>query len=129
MKCLEVVFIVVKVNGYLKNKTNNECTLFNEKAIKNKNKITYHSDNTKYVIKIYDNKIIMIREGNDFVNSFVFEKDRGICNYLLKENDYSFDIDINIKEVEIGESSMYILYEIVDSGYEYEFKMEMSDIL
>ena len=86
LKCLEVVFIRVKIKGYLKNITENELCEFEEKGIKNKNKITYANDNIKNTIKINDNVIMLIRDGNDFVNTFVFNKDNSYCNYLLKDN-------------------------------------------
>ena len=124
LECLEVVFIRVRLKGYLKNKTENETTLFNEKGIMNKNKITYAVDNTKYTIKIEKNRITLIRESNDFANCFVFDEKLSSCNYLLKENNYNLDIDINTRD-----KSIYVLYEIIDSGLIYEFKMEMSDVL
>ena len=43
--------IRVKINGFLKNITENENTFFNEKGIVNKNKISFISDNVKYSIK------------------------------------------------------------------------------
>lgn len=128
MKCLEVVFIRVKIKGYLKNITENELCEFEEKGIKNKNKITYANDNIKNTIKINDNVIMLIRDGNDFVNTFVFNKDNSYCNYLLKDNNYDVDIDINSSTIEVGDNYIYVRYVVVDSNCEYEYKIEMSDI-
>lgn len=128
MKCLEVVFIRVKIKGYLKNITENELCEFEEKGIKNKNKITYTNDNIKNTIKINDNEIMLIRDGNDFVNTFVFNKDSSCCNYLLKDNNYDVDIDINSSTIEVRDDYLYVRYVVVDSNCEYEYKIEMSDI-
>ena len=66
--------IRVKINGYLKNNTENELITFNEKGIKNKGKISFVFDGVKYSIKINDNDILLVRDGNDFINSFSFNE-------------------------------------------------------
>lgn len=123
-----MIFIRILIKGYLKNITDNEMFVFEEKGIKNKNKITFSNEGVKTSIKIDDDKILMIREGNDFINSFVFNIKNSSCNYLLKENSYDVDIDIATIKMDISENSIYIKYVIVDSNCEYEYKLEMSDI-
>jgi uncharacterized beta-barrel protein YwiB (DUF1934 family) len=123
-----VVFIKIRVKGYLKNITDNEILEIDEKAIRNKNKITFSSDNVKNIIKINDNDIMLVREGNDFINTFVFNKDKSSCNYYLKDNNYDVDIDINTISIDVNDNSIGIKYLIVDSNSEYEYKLEMSDI-
>ena len=91
--------IRVKINGYLKNNTENELITFNEKGIKNKEKISFVFDGVKYSIKINDNDILLVRDGNDFINSFSFNEKHGKSNYYLKEHGYSVDMDINIKRI------------------------------
>ena len=127
LKCLDVIFIRIKVKGYLRNITENEMIEFEEKAIRNKNKITYSSDNVKTTIKVSDSEVILIREGSDFVNTFVFNNNSS-CNYLLKNSNYDVDIDINTIAINVGNDSIYIKYLIIDSQCEYEYKVEMSDI-
>lgn len=129
MKCLEVIFIRVKIKGYLKNISSNEVLEFNEKGIKNNNKITYTSDNVKNIIKINNNKIFLIRESDDFLNTFVFDKEKSVSNYLLKENGYSLDLDVVTLYIDICEYSIFIKYKIVDTNNDYEFKIEMSETL
>ena len=129
MKCLEVIFIRIKIKGYLKNITENELFEFEEKGIKNKNKINYTNDMIKNVIKINDNEVILIREGKDFINTFIFNEKNSNCNYLLKDNNYDVDIEINTIKVDISDNWIYIKYLIVDSNCEYEYKLEMSEIL
>ena len=128
MKCLEVIFIKIKVKGYLKNITDNEIVKFDEKGIKNNNKVTYSSDNIKHTIKINDNSIMLIREGNEFINTFVFYKNKSTCNYFLKDNNYDVDIDIKTNMINYDNDCIIIRYVILDSNCEYEYKLEMSDI-
>lgn len=123
-----MIFIKIKVKGYLKNITDNEIVKFDEKGIKNNNKVTYSSDNIKHIIKINDNSIVLIREGNDFINTFVFDKNKSTCNYFLKDNNYDVDIDIKTNMVNYDNDYIIIRYVIVDSNCEYEYKLEMSDI-
>ena len=123
-----MVFIRIKVKGYLKNITDNEILEFEENGIRNKNKIIYSSDNIKNTVKINASEVILIREGNDFVNTFVFNKVDSSCNYFLKENGYDVDIDITTIKVDVTDIYVYIRYLIIDSNCEYEYKIEMSDI-
>lgn len=123
-----MVFIRVKIKGYLKNITENELCEFEQKGIKNKNKITYANDNIKNTIKIGDNEIMLIRDGNEFVNTFVFNKDSSSCNYLLKDNNYDVDIDIISSTIEVRDDYIYVRYVVVDSNCEYEYKIEMSEL-
>ena len=112
--------IRVKINGYLKNNTENELITFNEKGIKNKEKISFVFDGVKYSIKI---------NGNDFINSFSFNEKHGKSNYYLKEHGYSVDIDINMKMFDVNDNKIYIKYVIADTECEYELLIEMGDIL
>ena len=123
-----MIFIRIKVRGYLKNITESEILKFEEKGIMNKNKITYSSDNIKNIVKINDSEVILIREGNDFINTFVFNKSNSSCNYLLKENNYDVDIEIKTIMMNISDNSVYINYMVIDSNCEYEYKLEMSDV-
>ena len=123
-----MIFIRIKIKGYLKNITDNEVIEFEEKGIKNKDKITYTNDNVKTTIKIDGNRIMLIRDGSDFINTFVFDKNNSSCNYFLKENNYDVDIDINTLNIDINDDSIYIKYLIIDSNIEYEYKLEMSDV-
>jgi len=128
LKCLGVIFIRILIKGYLKNITDNEMFEFEEKGIKNKNKITFSNDGVKISIKIDDDRILMTRDGNDFVNSFVFNIENSSCNYLLKENNYDVNIGITTINMEVNENNIYVKYVIVDSNSEYEYKLEMSEI-
>lgn len=121
--------IRVKVNGYLKNNTENELISFDEKGIKNKGKLSFVFDGVKYSVKVNDNDVVLIRDGDDFINSFSFGKINGKSNYYLKEHGYSVDMDIRIKLFEVDDSKIYLKYVIVDTECEYELLIEMGDIL
>ncbi len=121
--------IRIKINGYLRNNTENNLISFNEKGIKNKNKISFVFDNVKYSINISDNNVILIRDGNDFTNSFVFSENDSRSNYYLKEHCYSVDLNIDTKILEISDNKIYIKYVVIDTESEYELMIEMGDIL
>ena len=129
MKCLEVIFIRLKVKGYLKNITENQVIEFDEKAIKSKNKITYISDGVRNTIKINNKEVIMEREEDNFINTFVFNIKNSYCNYLVKDGNYDVDINVKTTLLDVKDNFIYIKYEIVDSECQYEYKMEMSEIL
>lgn len=112
----------------MKNITENELYNFEEKAIRNKNKIVFSNDGVKSTLKINDREVVLIREGNDFINSFIFKDRNSSCNYILKDNNYCVDIDIDTIMIDIGDGYIYIKYIINDSKCEYEYKIEMSDI-
>lgn len=125
-----MIFIRVLIKGYLKNISENEITNFEYRGIRNKNKITYvDDDSVKFSIKIGDNEIIVIRDGNGFINTFVFNVNRSNCNYFVKDNNYDVDIGVDTIYMEVSDNIIYIKYLIVDSGCVYEYKLEMSDIL
>ena len=121
--------IRIKIKRYLKNNTDNELLEFEEKGIKIKNKIIYYNNNVKNTIKFSDKEIILIREGNDFLNTFVFNINKSYSNYLLKENNYDIDLDVNTFIMNVSDNSIYVKYLIVETKCEYEFKIETSDIL
>ena len=121
--------IRIKIKGYLKNNTDNELLEFEEKGIKIKNKIIYYNNNVKNTIKFSDKEIILIREGNDFLNTFVFNINKSYSNYLLKENNYDIDLDVNTFIMNVSDNSIYVKYLIVETKCEYEFKIETSAIL
>ena len=84
-------------------------------------------DNIKVVYN--DNDILLVRDGNYFINSFSFNEKHGKSNYYLKEHGYSVDIDINMKMFDVNDNKIYIKYVIADTECEYELLIEMGDIL
>ena len=121
--------IRVFVNGYLKNNTDGENTIFKEKGIRTKNKLSFVFDDVKYSIKINDNDIMLVRDGNDFINSFSFSEKSGKSNYYLKEHGYSIDMDVNVDVLVIDDNKIFIKYVIAQTGCEYELMIEMEGVL
>lgn len=131
MKCLDVIFIRILIKGYLKNISENEIVNFECKGIKNRNKVTYIDNDVKFNIKINDNNVMLIRDGNDFTNTFVFgrNKCKSLSNYFIKENNYDVDIDIDVIDLKIDENIIYVKYLIIETNCIYEYKLEMSDVV
>ena len=121
--------IRVFVNGYLKNNTDGENTIFKEKGIRTKDKLSFVFDDVKYSIKINDNDILLVRDGNDFINSFSFNEKHGKSNYYLKEHGYSIDMDVNVDVLVIDDNKIFIKYVIAQTGCEYELMIEMEGVL
>ena len=121
--------IRVKIKGFLKNITEKESTFFDEEGINNKNKLSFMSDNIKYIIKYSDSEIMLIRENDDFINTFIFNKNNGSSSYTLKDNNYTIDMDIIVHYINITNNVIYVKYTISDTGFMYEYKIEMSECL
>ena len=131
MKCLDVIFIRILIKGYLKNISENEIVNFECKVIKNKNKVTYVDNDVRFNIKINDDNVMLIRDGADFINTFIFDKNKknSISNYLIKENNCDVDIDIDVIDLKIDDGIIYIKYLISENNCIYEYKLEMRDVL
>lgn len=131
MKCLDVIFIRILIKGYLKNISENEIINFECKGIKNKNKVTYVDNDVRFNIKINDDNVMLIRDGADFINTFIFDKNKknSISNYLIKENNCDVDIDIDVIDLKIDDDIIYVKYLISETNCIYEYKLEMRDVL
>lgn len=124
-----MLFIKIKVKGYLKNLTENTIDLIETKAIKNSNKINYFIDNTKYEIIINNNKITLLRENNEFSHGMIFQKNiTNKSEYYLKESNYSLEFNIKTTNLIIKENKIDITYEILESENIYNYVLEMSDV-
>lgn len=126
---LEEIYTKVIIKGYLKNITDNKTDNFEVKGIKNKNKISYITDNIKYNIKIINkNKLLFQRENNDFKHSFIFDNNKTtISNYLILENELDLEIEVKVLSLIINDNLIKINYLVPDSNIEFEYKLEMSD--
>ena len=60
---------------------------------------------------------------------FAFKKKNAISSYLLKENNYSLDMDIDVQELIIDDNFFYVKYMIKDTSCIYEFRIEVSNSL
>lgn len=120
--------IKIKVKGYLKDIDEGIITNIDTFGIKNKNKITYNEETVTNTILQEDNKIILIRENDEFKNILIFDLNKEtISEYLLKENDLTIELNIKTNLVEIEDNNIKVRYLVIDSDNEYEYSIEMSD--
>ena len=114
------------INGYLKNITENTCDNFNIPAIINKNKINYIFNDTKHIIHINNNEIILLRENKDMKNILTFSKNRSILSeYIIKSNNIQVDILVETLDLLIEEDLIYVQYKIPDSNCVYEYRINI----
>ena len=122
----EVLFIKIKVKGYLKNIAEDTKELIETNAIKNKNKITYINNDTSYKIELRDNIIILIRENNDFSHKFIFDIDNTTkSEYYIKELNTNIDVLIKTTKLRYTDKKIEIAYEIIDSENKYIYILDM----
>ena len=120
--------IKIKVKGYLRDIDEGTITDIDTFGIKNKNKITYNEETVTNTILQEDNKLILIRENNEFKNILIFDLNKEtISEYLLKENDLTIELNIKTNLVEIEDNYIKVRYLVIDSDNEYEYSIEMSD--
>ncbi len=120
--------IKIKVKGYLKDIDEGIITNIDTFGIKNKNKITYNEETVTNTILQEDNKLILIRENDEFKNILIFDLNKEtISEYLLKENDLTIELNIKTNLVEIEDNYIKVRYLVIDSDNEYEYSIEMSD--
>ena len=120
--------IKIKVKGYLRDIDEGTITNIDTFGIKNKNKITYNEETVTNTILQEDNKLILIRENNEFKNILIFDLNKEtISEYLLKENDLTIELNIKTNLIEIEDNNIIVRYLVIDSDNECEYSIEMSD--
>ena len=126
---LEVFSIKIKIKGYLKNETEKTTENFEIFGIKNKEKITYIIDGTKYKLDIKEKKINLIRETEEFIHSMVFiPKKTTDTIYYIKEYKSEIPIKIPTKYIKKVNNYIEIAYKTIDNEIEYIYNIEMSDV-
>ena len=97
---LEVFSIKIKIKGYLKNETEKTTENFEIFGIKNKERITYIIDGTKYKLDLKEKNINLIRENEEFIHSMVFiSKKTTDTIYYIKEYKSEIPIKIHTKYI------------------------------
>ena len=119
-------FIKLKIKGNLKNITENTDDLIDTYAIKNKNKITYKTNDTLYKITISDNKLILIRENEEFLHKFIFDIDNITkSEYYIKELRTTIELPIKTNKLIINDNNIVIEYIIIDNDNKYSYILDM----
>lgn len=125
---LEVSFIKLKIKGYLENKHTKEKLIIDTIGTKTRNNIKYKQDDVTYKIKINNNKIELIREKEEFINTFIFEKAKITkSEYYLKEFSTSIYVELKTDNIVISEDKIEIMYTINETSEEYQYIIEMSE--
>lgn len=123
---LEVLIIKIKVKSCLKNINENTEEKSETNAIKNKNKITYHDCFSINKINIYDNKIMLVRENDDFIHTFNFEINKETTSeYYIKEYASSIEVKIKTTKLVITDNKIEINYIVKESNEEYNYILDM----
>lgn len=120
--------IKIRIKGFLKDIDEGTITNIDTFGIKNKNKITYKEETVTNTILQEEDKLILIRENDEFKNILIFDINKEtISEYLLKENDLTIELNIKTNLVEIDNNYIKVRYLVIDSDNEYEYNIEMSD--
>ena len=120
--------IKIRIKGFLKDIDEGTITNIDTFGIKNKNKITYNEETVANTILQEEDKVILIRENDEFKNILIFDINKEtISEYLLKENDLTIELNIKTNLVEIDNNYIKVRYLVIDSDNEYEYNIEMSD--
>ena len=70
---LEVFFIKIKVKTTLKSLTDSTEEKYETTGIKNKNKLIYYVDKTKYAVEIKKQQVVIKRENEEFTHGMLFD--------------------------------------------------------
>ena len=128
MSRLVVIIIRKKLNGYIKNITEDTLENISSNAIITKDKITYINNDVKHIIHIKNNELILIRETNEFKNILTFSLNRSILSeYVIKKEDLCLEINIKTLELSITDKIINIKYLILDSNTIYEYKLFLEE--
>ena len=123
-----MLFIKLKVKGYLKNLTEITEELIDTKVIKKSNTISYIIDNTKYTLMIDNHNITLVRENNEFSHAMIFKNHTTTkSEYYLKESSYSLEFNIETINLIINDNKIDITYKILETENIYNYVLEMSD--
>ena len=125
-----MLFIKIKVKGYLKNLTETTKEIIDTTGIKKSNVISYIFDNTKHKLIIENSKIILQRENEDFSHTIIFNNNTtNISEYYLKKYHTSLEFNIETTKLIINKNKINITYRIIESNEIYNYVLEVSDNL
>lgn len=125
---LEVFFIKIKVKTTLKSLTDSTEEKYETTGIKNKNKLIYYVDKTKYAVEIKKQQVVIKRENEEFTHGMLFDINQiTSTEYYIKELGTSLLIKIKTKNINITDNEISINYETIDNNSKYIYKIEMSD--
>ena len=125
---LEVLFLKIKVKGYLENKTNKTKEIIDTYVIKKENQITYVHNDTKNILNIAPDSLTLTRTNPEYSHQIKFIKDKEVdTEYYLPNENISLYINILTKEINILDNSYKVTYLVTDSNQEFTYYIEESD--
>lgn len=111
----------INIKSELKNCTEGTIHKINTTGNFIDNKIIYKDENTIVTIFINDNKIEIERDNSDYKLNMIFDSNKSYYTINLKENNLKFDLDIELKNLDIYMNKIEITYK---SDCEYLFTLE-----
>lgn len=103
----------------------NEKYIICGNCIYNNNKILYKEKDIKVTILVFNNKIEMIRECNDYKIHLYFEKDSVTqSTYQLFGGNKTFNLETKTEVLDINEDKIQIDYILEDNRFSYILEME-----
>ena len=90
-----------------------------------KDTIHYFDNDTKLTIKIQSNKIVIIRDNQEFNHAITYELNKTTkSEYYIKELGASIFLDIFTTSLEINKDYLKISYQIKDNNNEFIYLLE-----
>ena len=112
MKFIGVVFKnKILIKGYFKNNSTNEKIEYNEIGYFFNNTIKFKNNDTDLKIKIYNNKLVFIKEDNEtkLICDFILNQET-TCEYYLKQEKLKTNIPIQTKKIKNTNNVIEIEY-------------------
>ena len=123
---LEVFFIKIKIKGYLENITEKTIENIDTFGIKKDNTITYLSNDTKYKLTYEKNKVIMIRDNQEFTHNFIFINNiKNKSTYYIKEYSTNIEMEVLTTKLISNEKKIVINYKVLENDNNYKYTIEM----
>lgn len=123
---LEVFFIKIKIKGYLENITEKAIENIDTFGIKKDNTITYLSNDTKYKLTYEKNKVIMIRDNQEFTHNFIFINNiKNKSTYYIKEYSTNIEMEVLTTKLISNNKKIEINYKVLENDNNYKYMIEM----
>lgn len=113
----------------IKNRTNGDNTFYEINGLKQKNKLTYYYNKEKYSLEINSfDKLILTRETSELNSKLFFEKNKTTTSlYSIKDQNITLEINIKTISIELFDTMIKIVYNLIDTDEIYEYQIEMSE--
>lgn len=97
-------------------------------GIKSKNSLIYKDSDILVKIK-FSNNVILIRENSNFKIDLVFDKNKiTTSKYYLKDYRKFIDLKVQTQNLEYDDNYLHIVYKIIDTNENIDFKLEFEEI-